>query len=145
MIKLKKRRISLFLPIRHKRNGVFVYLQKRSKSFKTLPGYFAFWGGGAEGTETAEKTLRREVHEELNFIFRKKQISFFNHYEFLRSTKDVFLFEAPADWEEQIVVREGDYGKWFSTQDILKKRNVILEDKVVICDLERILLRKPIV
>ena len=141
----EKRKISLLLPIRRKGEALFVYLQKRSATAKTLPNYFGFWGGGAEKNESSEQTLLREIQEELGFKLDLKETQFFNHYEFLRSVKDVYLFEPQDNWEQSLVIGEGDYGKWFSTQEALMKTDIIFEDKVVINDLERILLQKPII
>ena len=136
----EKRKISILLPIRQENSALFIYLQKRSATMKSLPNYFGFWGGGAEGDETAEQTLFREMREEMGIEFDRKQVEFFNHYEFLRSTKDTYLFRPEVAWEDSIVVGEGDYGKWFSTREALERTDIIFEDKVIINDLERFLL-----
>lgn len=134
----------MFLPVRREGGGLLVYLQKRAADAERIPNYFGFWGGGADGDETPEQALVREVREEMGLEIDLKQVSLFSHYEFLGSTKDVFLFEPEDGWEESIVIGEGEYGKWFPTEEALKRSDIIFEDKVVINDLERRLLKKPI-
>jgi 8-oxo-dGTP diphosphatase len=121
-----------------------VYLQKRSQTAEALPGYFGFWGGGAEGEESAEQVLIREIQEEMGITIDVKVVELFNRYEFLRSVKYVYLYKAEQGWERQITIGEGDYGQWFSTDEAIAKNDIILEDKVILNDLERRLLGKSI-
>lgn len=144
MIHQEKRKNSIFLPIRRDGDRLLVYLQKRLPTAKKLPNYFGFWGGGAEDSESPEEALVREVREELGFELDLSKVSHFNHYEFLGSEQDVFLFESSEDWEKNIVIGEGEYGAWFSTEEALAKTDFIFENKVVVNDLERRLLNKPI-
>ncbi len=129
---------------KEKNGNIEVYLQRRSATAKTLPNHFGFWGGGAEGYETAEQALVREIKEEMGIELNPEQVNLLNHYEFLKSTKDVFLFQPPDGWDESIIIGEGDYGKWFALDDAFAEKDIILEDKVVLNDLERILLKKSI-
>jgi 8-oxo-dGTP pyrophosphatase MutT (NUDIX family) len=140
----QKRKISILLPVKRREGVLEVYMQKRSADAPTLPNYFGFWGGGAEGNENAEQVLQREVKEEMGLEIRMEDVACFNHYEFLRSVKDVYLFWPEDGWENSIVIGEGDYGKWFSLEEALVSQQIILEDKVVLNDLERKLLQKPI-
>lgn len=121
-----------------------VYMQKRSDTAKRLPGYFGFWGGGLEEGETFELGLQREIKEEMGIDLSMESVSFFNHYEFLKSIKNIFILEVPEGWEDVILIGEGDFGKWFSLNEIVDVKNMILEDKVVLNDLERVLLNNPI-
>jgi len=140
----QKRQISILLPIKRQGDNLLVYLQKRSVDAMTLPDYFGFWGGGAEVGESAWQTLVREIHEEMGIIMEAEQVKLFNRYEFLKSVKYAYLFEQVANWEDSIVIGEGDYGQWFSTKEALGIENFIFEDKVIINDLERTLLNQPI-
>ncbi|MEK7097246.1 MAG: NUDIX domain-containing protein [Patescibacteria group bacterium] len=140
----QKRKISIFLPIKYNEDELMVYLQKRSADMEKLPNYFGFWGGGAEGDETAEEALIREIKEEMSFDININQVELFNIYEFIRSTKSIFVFKPEDGWENKIVIGEGDYGRWLTASEALRLDSMILEDKVVINDLERILLKKPI-
>ena len=141
---MTKRKISILLPYRRAGETLEVYLQKRSPDSKTLPGRFSFWGGGIEINETPEEALVREVKEELGMTIEIKSVELFNHYECLKNTKDIFIFEPAAGWENSIVVGEGEYGKWFTLDEALSSEDVILEDKVVLNDLERVILKKPV-
>ena len=143
-MQFEKRQISILLPYILEQGTVKVFLQKRSPDQKTLPNYFGFWGGGAENNETPEFSLQREMKAELNMDIKFNEVTFFNRYEFLKSIKFIFLFQPPLNWEDTITIGEGEYGKWFSAQEALDLTDFIFEDKVVINDLERALLKKPI-
>ncbi|MFA6304695.1 MAG: NUDIX domain-containing protein [Patescibacteria group bacterium] len=124
---------------------LFVYLQKRSLMVKSIPGYFGLVGGGVENNETEEQGLVREVKEEIGLDLDLAKVKRFNRYEFLKAIKYVYLFEHEEHWEDKIIFdEESDYGQWFSTQAALALEKFILEDKIVINDLERALLKKPI-
>ncbi len=139
-----KRLISIFLPIRIHNEEISVFLQKRSADMKVLPNHFGFWGGGCEEGETPEQALVREVKEELGIDIDVNQTEFFNHYEFLRSIKNVYTFTPEHGWENEHVIGEGDYGQWFTTTEALNRSDIIFEDKVVLNDLERRFLNTPI-
>lgn len=140
----QKRRISILIPFQNTGSEIKIFFQRRSHDMQTLPDHFGFWGGGAEGIETSEEALLREVKEELGVNLDLKKVKFVNHYEFLRNAKDVYLLDVPDHWEDSIVVGEGDYGQWFLTNEALERPDIIFEDKVVINDIERLLLKKPI-
>jgi hypothetical protein len=86
----------------------------------------------------------REVKEELGIELDIAKTKFFNHYEFLRSIKNIYLFFPEEGWEKDHKIGEGDYGKWFLLEDTLKRTDIIFEDKVILNDLERYFLKKPI-
>lgn len=139
-----KRQVSILLPYILDDGNIKVFLQKRSLNQTRLPGYFGFWGGGAENDESPEETLVREIKEELNVDIKLTECVILNRYEFLRSIKFVYLFKTEIGWEENIIVSEGEYGQWLDLNDALELENLILEDKVVLNDLERVLLDKSI-
>jgi hypothetical protein len=88
--------------------------------------------------------LLREVKEELGVDLDVNQVDLFNHYEFLGSIKNIYLLKPESDWEKSHTIGEGDYGQWFKTGEALNREDIILEDKVILNDLERRLLKKPI-
>lgn len=141
---ISKRLISILLPIRTQGEVISVFLQKRSAGAKVLPNYFGFWGGGCESGETPEQGLVREIKEELGIDLNLQQVTLFNHYEFLKSIKNIFTFTPADGWEKSHTIGEGDFGQWFTTTEALNRKDIILEDKVVLNDLERHLLKKPI-
>lgn len=138
-----KRKNSLLLPIKYEGEELCVYFQKRSPEDEKFPGHFGFWGGGAEGEETPEEALIREVREELGIDLNINRVKLFNSYEFLKGFKFMYLFEPEEGWEKDIVIGEGDYGKWFTTTEAIESNCISLEDKVVMNDLERALLNWP--
>jgi len=125
-----KRKISSLIPYKIKGNQVFVYLQKRTKDAKKLPDFFGFFGGGAEGNENPEETLKREIKEELNFVL--ESFNHFKKYEFDDSVQDVFLLEAGNDFDKKIIVLEGEYGKWLDEQEVLSEPKLVGDDRVVL-------------
>jgi len=132
-----KRPVSLFLPIKIIDGTIYVYLQRRSADMVTSPNYFGFWGGGAEFGETPDQALIREVKEELGVDLDINELEFFNHYEFLGSIIDVYLYRPEEGWEKTLVIGEGDYGQWFSGAEIWDRADVILQNKVIFNDLDR--------
>lgn len=141
---MQKRIHSILLPIKKSDSDLLLYMQKRSEANKVLPGYFGFWGGGAELGETPEQALLREVKEEMGLDINISEVKFFCYYEFLKSTKNIFVLEVSDGWENSIKIGEGDYRKWFSLTEALQNNKIIFEDKVVINDLERFYLGKSI-
>jgi 8-oxo-dGTP pyrophosphatase MutT (NUDIX family) len=139
-----KRLVSILIPYRVINNEIYVYLQKRGMDMERLPGWFGLWGGGVDEDETPEQGLKREVQEELGFDVTKYRYAFHNQYEFLAAIEHVFIFEAQQNFESKVVIGEGEYGKWFSAEEAFKLPNLIFEAKIIINDLERSLLKKPI-
>lgn len=123
-------KISLFLPFKIRNNQVLVYLQKRSESATRLPGYFGFFGGHSEGDENPEETLLREVKEEMNFVPSGYEL--LGHFKFCGCTKSAYILEVDNEFEKNIKVLEGDYGKYFNEEDALNELKLIDEDKTVL-------------
>ena len=123
------RRTSCFIPYRKNSEGrIVVFLQKRSKDAARLPGHFGFFGGGIDGNETPEEALIREIREELAYnadgseylgVFRENSLH-------------VYYDTAPSDFEEQITVQEGEYGKWFTRDESMAEPLLVDLDKVVL-------------
>ncbi len=134
-----QRRCALFIPYRKQGNNITVYLQKRVKNIKRLPDYFGFWGGGIQKNETPERGLLREVMEEMNYI--PFGYHFFGKYIFPRieksgySEKFAFIFEAGDNFENEIQVLEGEYGKYFTEKEIEEESKLIEDDKVILRDI----------
>jgi len=124
---------SLFIPYTKKDAKILIYLQKRSKDAKRLPNFFGFWGGGLEKKETPKQALIREVKEELDY--KPDNLHYFGEYSFARSKKFVFCSQVKDDFEKQIKILEGDYGKFFNKKQALTAKKIIEEDKVILRDL----------
>lgn len=127
-----KRKVSILIPYKTEGKEVFVYLQKRSKDAKRLPGYFGFFGGGAEGDENPEETLKREISEEMNFT--PEGFSYLSRYEFYKGILDVFMLKVKDGFDDSIKILEGEYGKWFDRKSIMAETRFINEDKIILED-----------
>ena len=125
-----KRKISSLIPYKTKDNEIFVYMQKRAKDAKGLPDLFGFFGGGAEGNENPNEVLRREIKEELNFIL--ESFTHFKKYEFNDSIQDAFSLEVGDNFDKEVTVLEGDYGKWFSEKEVLSEPKFVEDDRFVL-------------
>lgn len=132
-----KRNVSLLIPYYRKAGEIFVFLQKREKDAKRLPDHFAFFGGGIEDGENPEETLLREAKEELDFM--PEGYEFFGSYEFDSGVKHVFMLEVGDDFEKNITVLEGEYGKYFSEKDFLDEAKLGDEDKTMLKDFYKLL------
>ena len=129
---ITKRRVSVLIPYLEKWGKVRVFLQKRSANAKRGPGRFAFFGGGIEKNETPEVALNREIKEELDFT--PAGAEFFGNYESQHAILNVFIIKVTSDFESKIIVKEGDYGMFFSENKILEEKNISNTDKKVLED-----------
>jgi mutator protein MutT len=138
-----KREVSILIPYTIKNTEVFVYLQKRGKEATVLPGHFSFFGGKIEEGESPAEALEREIKEELGFDVK--------HYNFLgqyQSFKDktvilnAYFANVSDNFEKEVTVMEGDYGKFFSEQEVLKEPMLIDSDKNILKDLYILLNKK---
>lgn len=110
-----KRKVSILAPYFFEEDKMFVFLQKRADDCLRSPGIFGFFGGGLENNETSEEALKREIKEELDYDV--KDYTYFNQYEG-GAIKNIFFTEVNRDFENQVIILEGDYGKWFSIEEI---------------------------
>lgn len=125
----QKRRVSLLIPCRHRDDGAWeVYLQKRSKDAPRLPDYFGLFGGGIENDETPEQALEREMQEEL--AFTPQGYKLFKISEPPRDIKYIFILEVRDNFEELIVVQEGEYGMFF-TEAMMQQEVKFIEHDLV--------------
>lgn len=132
-----KRKVSILIPYWIKDGQVNVYLQRRSPYARRSPDYFGFFGGGAEEGESPEDTLKREMKEEISFV--PEGYRHFKKYEFERSIAEVFMVPADDSFESRVTILEGEYGKWFSEQEVRDESKLIEHDKTVLEDLYRFL------
>lgn len=128
-----KRRVSALIPYKKRKdNEIVVFLQKRDRNKKRLPDYFGFFGGGAENNENPEQTLKREIMEEMNFTPRGYEHR--GQYNFERTIMDIFVLEVSDDFESKIQVNEGEYGRYFTKEEISSEPKLIEDDKAVLRD-----------
>jgi len=131
-----KRYVSVLIPYKVKDKKVFVFLQKRDNKAKVLPDCFSFFGGKIELGEKPEEALVREIKEELNFNL--KEYLYLGQY-----TSDasilivlyVYFAKVDDDFENNVTILEGEYGKFFSENEMEKELKLINSDKKILKDL----------
>src|SRR3989338_10663485 len=131
-----KRYVSVLIPYKVKDKKVFVFLQKRDNKAKVLPDCFSFFGGKIELGEKPEEALVREIKEELNFNL--KEYLYLCQY-----TSDasilivlyVYFSKVDDDFENNVTILEGEYGKFFSENEMEKELKLINSDKKILKDL----------
>ncbi|MDD3190542.1 MAG: NUDIX hydrolase [Candidatus Pacebacteria bacterium] len=128
------RKISGLIPYKRRDGEIFVFLQKRAKDARMLPDSFVFFGGGIEKGENPEETMLREIREELDFVPEGYKFldsyKFENHLEF-----HIFMLEVNDDFERNIKILEGEYGKYFSEKEALGELKFTDEGKIMLRDL----------
>ena len=129
----EKRTVSVIVPYKNEDGKVFIFLQKRDKYVKRAPGRFGFFGGGRENNETPEETLLRETKEELDFV--PNNINYFGKYILPKTIVDVFTTKVGANFENEIKILEGEYGKWFTENDFNNERDFITGDLKILEEL----------
>lgn len=67
--------------------------------------------------------------------FIPERYKHFKKYEFERTIIDIFIVEVGDDFEGQIRIFEGEYGKWFGETEIANESRLINEDKAVLVDI----------
>ncbi len=130
----KKRDVSVLIPYYIKDGVVFVFLQKRDQHGKVLPGHFSFFGGKIELGETPSQALEREIKEELGITVAGYQ--FLGQY--LSQTGfvlNVSFLEVAEDFQKHINIMEGEYGKFFSEEEMAREPMLLESDKKIIGDL----------
>lgn len=113
--------MSVLAPYKIKEKEILIFLQKRSENDSRDPGLFGFFGGRAEGNENPEEALYRETKEELDFA--PKNLIHFGHYILPKTIVDLFITKVDDNFEKEIRILEGDYGKWFNYDNFSKENN----------------------
>ena len=124
------RKAAGLIPYKIKSEKVFVYLQKRAKDAKRHPDCFGFFGGKTEANESPEETMLREIKEELNFV--PKRFIHIGEYKSNTEIDNLFVMEVTDDFESKIEVMEGEYGKWFSEEEILKESKISDSNRLIL-------------
>jgi 8-oxo-dGTP pyrophosphatase MutT (NUDIX family) len=122
MTDTQKRIIAGFLPYRKTDGSFEFYLQRRGEHARILPGKLGLFGGGREGEETLEETLARELREELSYT--PKQVTLLARYESPYDIVTVFTEEVGSDFETLVTIGEGEYGRFYGFDDVLRMDDV---------------------
>ena len=92
---------------------------------------FGIFGGQYEGDETPETALFREIREELDY--QPISVSFFRKYEYIDWEEHVFVTEVGENFENEIRVLEGQYGRFLSEAE-LQAETLMGVDRIVLND-----------
>ena len=128
-----KRTTSHIIPYISKGGNLFFFLQKRSEDAERAPRGFSIFGGGVEKDETPEKAMLRESKEELNFI--PNNYFYVGEYSDGYSISHYYAVEVQDDFESSIKIGEGDYGKFFSEEEIKNESKLSKNNKKILSDL----------
>jgi 8-oxo-dGTP pyrophosphatase MutT (NUDIX family) len=102
-----------------------ILLNLRSKSAWVYPAHWAFFGGGVEEGESWLAALRRELHEELEFVPHSEM----QLLEFAFHKKGGFWildYTYHVSWEpsQRLTLHEGDAIEWFLVETALELPNL---------------------
>jgi mutator protein MutT len=128
------RRSSQFIPYRFINGQWFLFVQKRTKDAAFAPNMFGIFGGQHEGDETPETALFREIREELDY--QPSSVSFFRKYEYIDWEAHVFVAEVGENFENEVRVLEGQYGRFLSEAE-LQAETLMGIDRIVLNDVFR--------
>jgi 8-oxo-dGTP pyrophosphatase MutT (NUDIX family) len=125
-----KREVSLFVPFKKTSAGLLFFLQKRDALARSNSGMLGLFGGGKEHGETPHDALLREVNEELTYT--PSNPVFFSRFESSDHVSHVFFEEVDDTFESKVVVREGEYGVFLPSEQILHVPEISLFAQFVI-------------
>lgn len=129
----EKRVVAVLIPYTFQNGKPLVFLQKRSDTAERNPGGISCFGGGVEPGETIEEGLLREIKEELHFV--PKDYAYLGGYGNEYDFSHCYIMEVGDDFESQIVIGEGEYGKFFSEEELEHEPRRSANNKKVIGDL----------
>lgn len=97
-----------------------IFFQQRTDDAPTLPGQWAYFGGGIDEDESPEEACVREIKEELGYALSLSdvQIAFEFDVETDRGLCKKYLFVEPFDQSQPICLLEGKGMAWFAESDI---------------------------
>ena len=120
-MKRKKDAVS-FIPYRRRGSEFEFFLQKRSQNDSRHPGMVGVFGGGREKGESTEEALKREIREELQYVPRAA--IYFCRYEHAIDVNDLYIERVGNDFESLVRVCDGDYGKFFTSEEVRQSGDV---------------------
>lgn len=131
---MEKRNIAILIPYRRTESGFEYFLQKRTQDAPTYAGMFGFFGGGIEEGETTEQALIREINEELNIVL--DSFFFLGKFKSKSTILNCYFIEVGISFEDEVMINEGEYGKFMSNDVIQSLKDCNETDKSVVVELE---------
>ncbi|MBD3355505.1 NUDIX domain-containing protein [Candidatus Woesearchaeota archaeon] len=127
-LKIMRRDVSVILLYDKEKR---VLIQHRDDDAPTLPGYWAFFGGGIEEGESPVEALIRETYEELEYNIRNPKLMIVQKFgcKYINGEKHVYIEE--YDENQKLVLNEGKDFKWVHIEDALELK-MIKHDKEVL-------------
>lgn len=125
-----KRKFAVLIPHYFDAGKTFVFLQKRTKDAKVAPEQFGLFGGSVEEGETIEEALKREIKEEL--VYDVRNYVLFERIEFPDYISYVYKMQVTKDFEKEVRVLEGDYGKWLNEEEVNTELLVYEGTKIIL-------------
>lgn len=122
-----KAKISVLIPYKIENGQVKVFMQRRAVDAVNSPDKFGFFGGHHELGETTEQALEREIEEELNL--KITGYHFLTVYETKKHFKYVFYLKVSDNFEDEIKISEGQYGKFMTEEEIDAEPEMIEHDR----------------
>lgn len=135
----KNKRLSVSLvPYRTNKEGVReYYLQMRDDNAPMYANQFGLFGGGIDEGEDMFTAMMRETREEIEYTPNAPR--YFSRFEDVRAVYNVFIDEVASQFEDNIVINEGQYGRFLTKDEVLKSPTIAPHVIVVIDDLDSFL------
>lgn len=108
-----------------------ILLQHRAEDAKRLPGYWGFFGGGIETSETPEQTVKRETLEELNYELKNPKLIMKQNFLWKDENNEKYVFVEEYNPRQKIILKEGQNFGWFLFSE-LNKLKIINHDVEVL-------------
>ena len=130
-----KRITAHIIPYKINKGSFSFFLQKRSDDAERNPGGLSMFGGGIEKGETLEQGMLRETKEELNFT--PSDYFYLGGYGDDYSVSHYYAVEVNDDFEASIKIDEGDYGRFFTEEEVINETKLSEGNMRVFADLIR--------
>lgn len=90
-----------------------ILLQHRALDARSLPGYWAFFGGGIEESETSEQALVREIHEELAYDVQQPLLLLEQKFAYNGTENIKYVFVERYEEKQKLQLGEGQGLGWY--------------------------------
>lgn len=95
-----------------------ILLQHRTEDTKKMPGYWAFFGGKIEASETPEQVVKREALEELNYELSNPRLIMKQNFLLKYKNNEKHVFVEEYNPNKKITLCEGQNLGWFHISEV---------------------------